>query len=78
MTAALNHTIKPMKPMKTIKPMKEVTLMDGRNQKIIRHKVALLNLAGELGRGIGPGNWAGELGNVSKACPVTGLSRDTF
>ncbi len=36
--------------------------MYGRNQKIIRHKVGLLNVAGELG-------------NVSKACPVTGLSR---
>ena len=35
------------------------------NQKIIRHKVGLLNLAEELG-------------NVSKACQVIGLSRDTF
>ena len=35
------------------------------NQKIIRHKVGLLNLAEELG-------------NVSKACQVMGLSRDTF
>ena len=35
------------------------------NQKIIRHKVGLLNLAEELG-------------NVSKACEVMGLSRDTF
>ena len=33
--------------------------------KIIRHKVGLLNLARELG-------------NVSKACKVMGLSRDTF
>ena len=33
------------------------------NQKIIRHKVGLLNLAEELG-------------NVSKACQVMGLSRD--
>lgn len=33
--------------------------------KIIKHKVGLLNLAGELG-------------NVSKACKVMGLSRDTF
>jgi len=33
--------------------------------KIIKHKVGLLNLAEELG-------------NVSKACQVTGLSRDTF
>ena len=35
------------------------------NQKIIRHKVGLLNLAEELG-------------NVSKSCQVMGLSRDTF
>lgn len=34
-------------------------------EKIIRHKVGLLNLAEELG-------------NVSKACQVMGLSRDTF
>jgi len=35
------------------------------NEKIIRHKVGLLNLAEELG-------------NVSQACKVMGLSRDTF
>lgn len=35
------------------------------NIKIIKHKVGLLNLAEELG-------------NVSKACKVMGLSRDTF
>ena len=35
------------------------------NEKIIKHKVGLLNLAQELG-------------NVSKACQVMGLSRDTF
>ncbi len=35
------------------------------NEKIIKHKVGLLNLAKELG-------------NVSKACQVMGLSRDTF
>ena len=35
------------------------------NEKIIKHKVGLLNLAEELG-------------NVSKACQVMGLSRDTF
>ena len=35
------------------------------NQEIIRHKVGLLNLAEELG-------------NVSKACQMMGLSRDTF
>jgi transposase InsO family protein len=35
------------------------------NVKIIKHKVGLLNLAQELG-------------NVSKACKVMGLSRDTF
>ena len=35
------------------------------NTTIIKHKVGLLNLAEELG-------------NVSKACRVMGLSRDTF
>ena len=45
--------------------LKEVTLMLQSNQKIIRHKVGLLNLAEELG-------------NVSKACQMMGLSRDTF
>lgn len=35
------------------------------NQKIIKHKVGLLNLAEELG-------------NVAKACRVMGVSRDTF
>ena len=35
------------------------------NEKIIKHKVGLLNLAEELG-------------NVSRACQVMGLSRDTF
>jgi transposase InsO family protein len=39
--------------------------MDSFNQNVIRHKVGLLNLATELG-------------NVSKACRVMGLSRDTF
>lgn len=35
------------------------------NERIIRHKVGLLNLAEELG-------------NVSQACKIMGLSRDTF
>ena len=35
------------------------------NQTIIKHKLGLLNLAEELG-------------NVSKACKIMGLSRDTF
>lgn len=35
------------------------------SEKVIKHKVGLLNLAEELG-------------NVSKACKVMGLSRDTF
>ena len=35
------------------------------NERIIKHKVGLLNLAEELG-------------NVSKACQMMGLSRDTF
>jgi transposase InsO family protein len=39
--------------------------MYNNNQKIIKNKVGLLNLAEELG-------------NVSKACKVMGLSRDTF
>lgn len=34
-------------------------------EKVIKHKVGLLNLAQELG-------------NVSQACKVMGLSRDTF
>ncbi|MGS1063562.1 IS481-like element IS1419 family transposase [Burkholderia glumae] len=39
--------------------------MSSFNQNVIRHKIGLLNLAAELG-------------NVSKACKVMGLSRDTF
>ncbi len=35
------------------------------SEKVIKHKVGFLNLAEELG-------------NVSKACKVMGLSRDTF
>ena len=35
------------------------------SQNIIKHKLGLLNLAQELG-------------NISKACQVMGLSRDTF
>lgn len=35
------------------------------NEKVIKHKVGLLNLAQELG-------------NVSRACKIMGLSRDTF
>ena len=35
------------------------------NDKIVKHKVGLLNLADELG-------------NISKACKMMGLSRDTF
>ena len=35
------------------------------NQRIIKHKVGLLNLADELG-------------NISKACKTMGVSRDTF
>ena len=35
------------------------------NKNIIKHKIGLLNLAEELG-------------NVSKACRIMGLSRDTF
>lgn len=39
--------------------------MSSVQQNVIRHKVGLLNLAAELG-------------NVSRACKVMGLSRDTF
>ena len=39
--------------------------MNSVNQNVIKHKVGLLNLAAELG-------------NVSRACKVMGLSRDTF
>ena len=35
------------------------------NERIVKHKIGLLNLAEELG-------------NVSRACKVMGLSRDTF
>lgn len=35
------------------------------NNKVIKHKIGLLNLAEKLG-------------NVSRACKVMGLSRDTF
>ena len=43
----------------------KVTLMLHTNNPIIKHKAGLLNLAEELG-------------NVSKACKVMGVSRDTF
>ena len=39
--------------------------MSSLNQNVIKHKLGLLNLAAELG-------------NVSKACKLMGLSRDTF
>ena len=39
--------------------------MDSFNQNIIRHKTGLLNLAAELG-------------NISKACRIMSVSRDTF
>ncbi|SDP42682.1 helix-turn-helix domain-containing protein, partial [Desulforhopalus singaporensis] len=35
------------------------------NQRIVKHKIGLLNLAEELS-------------NVSRACKIMGLSRDTF
>ena len=43
----------------------KLTLMYESNERIIKHKIGLLNLAEELG-------------NVSQACKVMGLSRDTF
>jgi len=39
--------------------------MSSLNQNVIRHKIGLLNLATELG-------------NVSRACKLMGLSRETF
>ena len=39
--------------------------MESFNQNVIKHKTGLLNLAAELG-------------NISKACKITGFSRDTF
>tara|TARA_R110000868_G_scaffold89235_2_gene248491 strand:+ start:113 stop:571 length:459 start_codon:yes stop_codon:yes gene_type:complete len=54
--------------LKATKPLtntNEVTRMIHSNERIIRHKVGLLNLAEELG-------------NVSKACKTMGVSRDTF
>jgi transposase InsO family protein len=44
---------------------KEITLMLHGNERIVKHKIGLLNLAEELT-------------NVSKACRIMGLSRDTF
>jgi transposase InsO family protein len=43
----------------------EVTLMLHGNERIVKHKIGLLNLAEELT-------------NVSRACKIMGLSRDTF
>ncbi len=45
--------------------IKKVTLMIHTNNPIIKHKAGLLNLAEELG-------------NISRACKVMGVSRDTF
>jgi hypothetical protein len=44
---------------------KEVTPMLHGNERIVKHKIGLLNLADELT-------------NVSRACKIMGLSRDTF
>ena len=46
-------------------PIKSRVFRDSEYNKIIKHKTGLLNLAEELG-------------NVSKACQVMGMSRDTF
>jgi transposase len=43
----------------------EVTLILHTTDKIVKHKVGLLNLADELG-------------NIAKACKMMGMSRDTF
>lgn len=44
---------------------KLVILMSHLNERIIKNKLGLLNLAAELG-------------NISRACKVMGTSRDTF
>ena len=44
---------------------KPITLVGESTQRIFRNKVGLRNLAGELG-------------NVSRACQLMGVSRDTF
>ena len=49
----------------TMETPRTVTLMLQSSEKIIDHKVGLLNLAKELG-------------NVSEACQIMGPSRDTF
>ncbi|KTD50488.1 transposase (ISSod13) [Legionella quinlivanii] len=51
--------------VRTLNQTKRKTLIIDNSVKIIKHKVGLLNLAEELD-------------NVSKACKVMGLSRDTF
>jgi molybdenum-dependent DNA-binding transcriptional regulator ModE len=48
-----------------LKSKQKVTLMLHTSNPIIKHKAGLLNLAEELG-------------NVSRACKVMGVSRDTF
>ena len=53
------------KGVESLNQNKQVTLMLHTNNPIIKHKAGLLNLAEELG-------------NVSKACKVMGVSRDTF
>lgn len=49
----------------SIKTNRELTLVIHSTENVIRHKVGLLNLAEELK-------------NVSRACKVMGVSRDTF
>ncbi len=44
---------------------REATLIPQSNERIVRHKLGLLNLAEELS-------------NISNACKIIGLSRDTF
>jgi len=51
--------------IETTQKRKGETPMSSLNQHVIKHKLGLLNLAAELG-------------NVSKACRVMGLSRDRF
>ncbi|WP_084813649.1 helix-turn-helix domain-containing protein [Desulfogranum japonicum] len=45
--------------------LKEITLILHGNERIVKHKIGLLNLAEELSK-------------VSRACKIMGLSRDTL
>jgi hypothetical protein len=63
--AALEGRLLPVLMVVQTQPQNEETTMLNTSEKVIKHKTGLLNLAEELG-------------NVSKACQVMGMSRDTF